>query len=65
MGDWAYFFAEEKEKLEHFWRRKKYCGIGERTDIEGSIRGSHRPKTYVDPFLEHVHFGGIYWGRGT
>ena len=38
--------------------------MGGRTDIEGSIRGSHRPETYVDPFSEHVHVGGIYWGRG-
>ena len=38
--------------------------MGGRTDIEGSIRGSHRPETFVDQFSEHVHVGGIYWGRG-
>ena len=26
--------------------------MGGRTDIEGSIRGSHRPETYVDPSSE-------------
>ena len=51
---------KEKEKDKNIWRRKNCCGMGGRTDMEGSKRGSHRPKMHVDPLLEHVHYVGIY-----